>query len=108
MTLVHRLGQRVGNPGANPDHGGLLDAKFRSDSVGSLEADAANIAGEPVWVLRHDLDGVGAVGLEDPDCPRRADAVAVQEDHDLPHRLLFRPGGQNAGATNRPDAIDFT
>jgi len=51
MTLVHRLGQRVGNPGTNPDHGRFLDAKFRSDSVGSLETNATNIAGEPVRVL---------------------------------------------------------
>ena len=28
-------------------------------------------------------------------------------NHDLPHRLLFRPGGQNAGGTDRPDAIDL-
>jgi hypothetical protein len=33
--------------------------------------------------------------------------MAVQEDHDLPHRLLFGPGGQNAGRTDWPDAIDF-
>ena len=107
MTLVHRLGERVGNPGANPDHGGFLDAELHGDRVGSLETNATNVAGEPVRVLRHDLDGVGAVGLEDPHCPGRADAVAVQEDHDLPHRLLFGPGGQNAGGTDRPDAIDL-
>jgi hypothetical protein len=33
--------------------------------------------------------------------------MAVQKDHDLPHCLLFGPGGQNAGCTHRPDAIDF-
>jgi hypothetical protein len=51
MALVHRLGERVGNTGANPNQGSLLDAKFRSDSVGSLETNATNIAGEPVRVL---------------------------------------------------------
>ena len=107
MALVHRLGERVGNTGANPNHGSFLDAKFRSDSVGSLETNATNIAREPVRVLRLDLDGVRPVGLEDPHCPCRTDAVAVQEDHDLPHRLLFRPGGQNARGTDRPDAIDL-
>jgi hypothetical protein len=34
-----------------------------------------------------------AVGLVDAHCPRRADAVAVQEDHDFPHRILLGPGG---------------
>jgi hypothetical protein len=50
----------------------------------------------------------GAVGLEDPYRARRADAVAVQEDHDFPHRLLFGPGRENAGGANRPDTINLT
>jgi hypothetical protein len=38
---------------------------------------------------------------------RRADAVAVQENHDLPHDLLFGPGfGDSAGA-HGPDAVDL-
>ena len=92
MAFVHRLGQRIGNSRTNPDHGGFLDAQLHGYRIGSLESDAANIACEPIRVLRHDLDGVRAVGLEDSDCPRRADAVAVQKDHDFPHCLLFRPG----------------
>jgi hypothetical protein len=43
------------------------------------------------------LDGIGAVGLEDAHSPRRANTVAVQEDHDLARRLLLGPGGENAG-----------
>ena len=107
MALVHGFGQRVGNPRANTDHRRLLDAELHRDRVGGLEADAADIARQPVRVLGHDLDGVGAIGLEDPHRPRRADTVAVQEDHDLPHRLLLGPGGENAGGANRPDAVDL-
>jgi hypothetical protein len=33
--------------------------------------------------------------------------VAVQKDHDFPHRLLFSPGREDAGSANRPDAIDL-
>ncbi len=33
--------------------------------------------------------------------------MAVQKDHDLPHRLLLGPGGENAGSANRPDAVDL-
>jgi hypothetical protein len=51
MTLVHRLGERVGNPGANPNQGSLLDAELHGYCIGSLETNAANIAGEPVRVL---------------------------------------------------------
>ena len=107
MPLVHGLGQRIGNPGANPHHRGLLDAELHRDGVGGLEADAADVAREPIRVLGHDLDGVGAVGLEDAHRPRRADTVAVQEHHDFPHRLLLGPGGENAGGANRADAVDL-
>jgi hypothetical protein len=58
MAFTHRFGQRIGNARANPDHGGFLDADLHGYCVGSLEANATNIAGEPVRVLRHDLDGV--------------------------------------------------
>ena len=107
MSLIHGLGQRIGNPRADPDHGGLLDAELHRDGVGGLEANTADITRQPIRILGHDLDGVGAIGLEDAHCPRRADTVAVQEDHDLSHRLLFGPGGENAGGANRPDAINL-
>jgi hypothetical protein len=35
------------------------------------------------------VNGVGAIGLEDPHCPGGTDAMAVQEDHDFAHGLLF-------------------
>jgi hypothetical protein len=31
----------------------------------------------------------------------------VEEDHDFANGLLFGPGGENAGRTNRPNAIDL-
>ena len=99
MPLIHRFGQRIGDPGAHADHGGLFDAELHGDGVGGLEADAADIARQAIRVLGHDLDGVGAIGLENPHCPRRADAMAVQEDHDLADDLLFGPGiGDALGA----------
>src|SRR6516165_11085777 len=103
MTLVHRLGERIGNPRTNADRGGLFDAELHCDRVGGLESDAADIASEPVWVLRHHLHGVSAIGLEDPHRTSRADAVAVKKDHDFPHRLLLGPGGENACRTDWPD-----
>ena len=89
----------MGNPRANPDHGGVLDAEFHGDRVGGLEPDAANVAGKTVRVLGHDLNGIHAVGLVDPHRARRADTMAVQEHHDLANDLLFRPGvGDPLGA----------
>ena len=107
VALVHGLGQRIGNAGANPDRRGLLDAKLHRNGVGGLEPDAADIASQPIRVLGHDLDGVGTVGLEDPHRPRRADPVAVQEHHDFPHGLLLGPCGKNAGSANRSNAVDL-
>ncbi len=78
MTFVHRLGQRIGNSRTNP--GGFLNAEIHGDCVGSLEPDATDIAGEPLGIFRHHLDGIGTVGLEDPHCPCATDAVAMQED----------------------------
>jgi hypothetical protein len=37
----------------------------------------------------------------------RADAVAVEKSRDFPHGLLLGPGGQNAGCTDWPDAVDL-
>ena len=107
MALIHGLGQRIGNPRANPDRCGFLDTELHGDGVGGLEADATDIARQSIRILGHDLDGVGTVGLEDPNRPRGADTVAMQEHHDFPDRFLFCPGGKNAGRANRSDSIDF-
>ena len=103
MTLVHRFGQRIADARAHPDHGRLLDAELHRDGVGGHETDAADIAREAVRVLRHHLHGIGAVGPEYPHRPRRADAVAVQEHHDLADHLLLGPG---IGDALRPDTAD--
>jgi hypothetical protein len=57
--------------------------------------------------LGHDLDSISTIGLENSHRPRRADAVAVQEHHDFPHRLLLGPGSENTGSANRPDAVNL-
>ena len=104
VTLVHRLGQGVRDPGAQPDHGRLFDAELHRDRVGGLETDASNVPGEPIGVLGHDLDGVRAVGLEDANRPGSSDPVAVQEDHDLSDDLLLGPGVRDPFGPNRADA----
>ena len=107
MSLVHGLGQRVGDARAHPHHGGLLDPELHGNIVGGLEADATDIACQAIRVLGHDLDGVAAIGLEYPDRPRCADAMAVQEDHDLADRLLLSPAGNDPTRTHRANAVDF-
>ena len=107
MAVAHRLGERIGDPRAHPDHGGLLDPELFRDHVGGAEPDAADIARQPVRVFAHDLDRIGAVGLEDAHRSRRADAMLMQEDHDLADHLLIRPGRGDLGRAHRADALDL-
>ena len=104
MPVVHGFCQGIRDAGAHTDHGSLFDAELHGDSVGGFEANASNVARQAVWVFRHDLHGVGTVGLIDANRPRRADTVAVQEDHDLAHDLLFGPGIGDALSTYRANS----
>ena len=45
MPLVHRLRQRVRDPGTYPDQRCLLDAELGRDLVGGAKADAPDVAG---------------------------------------------------------------
>jgi hypothetical protein len=93
-------------PCSQSDHRRLFDAGLRCNGVPGLETDATNIPGEPIRVLRHDLDGVRPVGLEDANRPGGADPVAVKEDHDLPHDLLSAQASVMRFAQTAP--IPFT
>ena len=104
MALVRGRLEREGDTGPDALRGGLFHPELGRDGIGGLEADPAHILGQPVGVLGHDLDGLIAVGLEDAHRPRRADAMCVQEDHDLPHRLLLGPARHDAGGSHRTDA----
>src|ERR1700737_4195574 len=77
---------------------------FMAMASAVLKANATNVARQAVRVFRHDLHGVGTVGLKDAHRPRRADAVAVQEDHDLADDLLFGPGIGDALGTYQANA----
>ena len=104
VALVHGLGEPVGNARANADHGILVDADLHRDLVGGAEADAADVAREPVGVVADDLHRIGAVGLVDPYRPRGADPVRVQEQHDLADHLLLGPAGDDARRALGADA----
>src|SRR5674476_185813 len=69
----------------------FFDAELHGDRICGLESNTSNVARQAVWVFGHDLNGINAIGFEDPHRPRRADAVAVQENHDLADDLLFGP-----------------
>ena len=49
VTLVHGFRQRIGNSGAHPDHGRLLDPQFHGNGVRRAETDAADACCPPRW-----------------------------------------------------------
>jgi hypothetical protein len=59
VPLPRGLGQREGDAGAHPDHRRALDAQPLGDAVGGAEADAADVARQPVGVLADDAHRVG-------------------------------------------------
>src|SRR2546425_12192163 len=61
------------------------------DLVGGREADAVNVFRQHVWIAPHLLDCLLAVGLEDSYRTAGADAMAVQEQHDLADLLCLLP-----------------
>jgi hypothetical protein len=79
----------------------------RFDQAGERSLAVADVACQPVGILRDQLDSVGAVGLVDAHCPRGADTVAVQEQHDLADDLLLGPAGDDPFGALRPDPADF-
>src|SRR6516225_433703 len=95
MPVVHRLRKRVGDASAHANQRGLFDAELGGDLVGRAEADATDVAGQTVRVFRDQSDRIGAIGLVNAHRARRADTVAVQEQHDLANYLLLRPTGDN-------------
>ena len=104
MPFVHRLGERVGDPGTYADQRCLLDAELGRDLVSRAEADAANVASQPIGVLRDQPNGISAISLVDAHRARCADTVAVQEQHDLANHLLLRPAGDDPLRALRADA----
>src|SRR5215217_921690 len=91
MSLIHGLCQSVGDACSNPHHGGLFDAELHRDGIGSFETDTSDVARQTIGIFSHYLDCIGTVGLENPHRSSSANCVAVQENHDFPHRLLFSP-----------------
>jgi hypothetical protein len=59
VAVVHGVRQGIAHAGAYPDHRRLLDSEPHGDGVRSLEANVADVAGQALWVLGHDMDGSG-------------------------------------------------
>ena len=103
VALTAGLQQGVVDARPQADRGRGFDTEARGDGIGGAEADAADVAGQAVGVLRHHLHGVVPIRLEDPHRPGGTDAMAVQKHHDLAHHLLISPGLGNAAGPHLAD-----
>ena len=81
MAVVHRIRKRKRDAGSYADERGPFDAELARDLVGCAKADATDVAREAVRVFRDQSSRIDAIGLVDAHRPRRADAIAVQEQH---------------------------
>src|SRR5215467_8564566 len=104
MTVVHRLSERKRDAGAHADQRDLFDTELGCDLVGGAKADATDVAREAVWVFRDQSNRIDAIGLVDAHRARRADAVAVQKQHDLADDLLLGPARDDALCAFRADS----
>jgi hypothetical protein len=72
-----------------------------------LKPTPGNVAGEPVGIGAEDVHRFLTVGFEKPQRPRRREAVEVEENHDVAHRLLPFPRVLDAQPARFADPRDL-
>ena len=97
MALVGRLAEDVGHARGHPLGRVVGDPQLAGDLVGRDEADAVDVARQPVGVGLDDVDRIIAVLLVDLHGQASGHVVALQEQHHLFDLLLFGPGAGDAG-----------
>ncbi len=102
-----RFAQGVSQSCSGPQEGIGRNAHALSDLVGGAEADSRQVDGQAVGIGANSFDGFFPVNFVDAHGPAGADALGVEEDHDLANDLLFGPGGLDLVAAGRSDALDF-
>lgn len=69
MAVVGCVLESERDSGSNALRRLTAHAHLHGDGVGGPISDACDVAGEPIRILGHDLNGVMAIGLEDADRP---------------------------------------
>src|SRR6476469_7394641 len=108
MAICNGLHECVRDAGASTEHGLLRNTEPLCQLVCSLEPDPADVACKTIRIFLHEWDRVGTVCLEYADRQRRTDAMTLQEDHDLPDRLLVRPTGCDPLQPDLADSLDLS
>ena len=106
MPLVHGLREHVLQGATPAPHGIGGHANLLRDAIGREEPDATDVARQAVRILGEHLDRIGAVGPVDAHGAARADAMRVQEHHDLAHGALALPVLHDAARADAADPRD--
>jgi hypothetical protein len=64
VTIRHRLCQGIGNPRSCSDHRRPRDPEPLGDKIRRFEANARDVAGQPIRIFGDQRDGIGSIGLE--------------------------------------------
>ena len=99
VALIGPLLQGMPDAGLGANEGVGRDTQPLSQCIGGLEADAVDVEGQTVGVFR-DLD-------VDTHCPRGAQPMGLEKDHDLADDLLFGPSTSHALLALGTDAVQF-
>ncbi len=105
LALALRLLEQEAHAGAQAERRIAGDPEALGELVGRGEADAADLLRETIGVGPDQLDRARAIGLEDARGAQGAEAVRVQEQHDVAHRALLAPGGGDPLGKAAADAL---
>ena len=99
------LGQHVLQPAPGPQDGIMTESEFCADRVRRFKSDARDIPRQQVRIGPYAHDGFLPVELKDPERTTRADPVAVQENHNVPHDPLLGPSRLDLLPPPRSDSL---
>ncbi len=95
MAVVAECAERITQSGLEAFRRVHGEAHLLRDLVRRLEADAVDVLRQPVGIVAHDGECLVRILLVNLHRQPGADAVALQEDHDLLDVLLLLPGARD-------------
>ena len=103
VPVARRFGKHMLQPAARAQNRVVTESQFFPHRIGRLETDPGDIARQQIRIGPNARDRLFAVEFVDAQRAARADAVAVQENHDVAHHPLFGPRRFDLLAPPLPD-----
>src|SRR2546426_4722607 len=92
VAIFSKLLQDMPHASLRPDHRVPWNTESLRQSIRRLKANAMDVEGQAIGILPHSGNGFIAIGLVNADRSGGANAMRVQEDHDLANDFLGFPG----------------